>query len=145
MSCMISSLLAIALLYTFPFFDISLFFVRRRCLPLSSRQICINLAPKLMCVFVIKKTYPKDHKDIGLLRLRSFTIGKQILDNDITSPDFKDKLTTIFKNMEPLVGYYSPGSWQLGRAHGIWSLGGPSLAGGVLLGRCHIQLSKLLT
>ncbi|KAI5778722.1 hypothetical protein EDC01DRAFT_331547 [Geopyxis carbonaria] len=51
------------------------------------------------------KTYPKDHKDIELLRLRSFTIGKQIPDNDVTSPDFKDKLTAIFKNMEPLITY----------------------------------------
>jgi len=51
------------------------------------------------------KNYRKDHEDIELLRLRSFTIGKRISDDDVTSPDFLVKVRNIFKRLEPLITY----------------------------------------
>ena len=49
------------------------------------------------------QNYPKDHKDIELLRLKSFTIGKTFTDEQVVSPDFSDRVLATFKRMEPLV------------------------------------------
>jgi len=51
------------------------------------------------------KNYPKDHKDIELLRLRSYTIGKRLADEQVLSSDFLEQLTGIFKKIEPLITY----------------------------------------
>lgn len=49
------------------------------------------------------KNYSKDHKDIELLRLKSFTISKPLADKDVLSPGFLDMVVDVFKHMEPLV------------------------------------------
>lgn len=51
------------------------------------------------------KNYSKDHKDIDLLRLKSFTISKKFTDKEVLSSDFSDKVTNTFKHMEPLITY----------------------------------------
>lgn len=49
------------------------------------------------------QNYPKDHKDIELLRLKSFTVGKAFTDAEVVSSDFSDRVLAAFKHMEPLV------------------------------------------
>ena len=49
------------------------------------------------------QNYPKDHKDIELLRLKSFTVSKPFTDEQVVSPDFSDSVLATFKRMEPLV------------------------------------------
>ncbi|KAI5846204.1 hypothetical protein BZA05DRAFT_476299 [Tricharina praecox] len=51
------------------------------------------------------KNYPKDHKDIALLRLKSFTVSKTLDDKDVLSPEFLNRVLDMFKNMEPLITY----------------------------------------
>ncbi|KAK6533257.1 hypothetical protein TWF694_002210 [Orbilia ellipsospora] len=51
------------------------------------------------------KGYDKDHPDIELLRLKSYTIGKRITDDEILLPNSLDFLVDIIRVMEPFVRY----------------------------------------
>ncbi|KAJ5502688.1 Conserved hypothetical protein CHP02453 [Penicillium fimorum] len=51
------------------------------------------------------KGYEADNKNIKLLRLRSFTIGKPIADNELTGDDAQEKITALVGIMEPFVTY----------------------------------------
>jgi hypothetical protein len=55
------------------------------------------------------QNYSKDHKDIELLRLKSFTISKPFTDKDVLSPEFLDAVANVFKHMEPLVSEVDTG------------------------------------
>ncbi|KAH7161363.1 hypothetical protein EDB81DRAFT_343428 [Dactylonectria macrodidyma] len=46
--------------------------------------------------------YPRDHPDIELLRLKTFTVGKKIDDSIFTSEDAQEKIAQILR---PLVGF----------------------------------------
>ncbi|KAJ5969136.1 Conserved hypothetical protein CHP02453 [Penicillium viridicatum] len=49
------------------------------------------------------KGYEADNKNIKLLRLRSFTIGKPIPDDELTGDDAQEKIATLVGVMEPFV------------------------------------------
>lgn len=53
------------------------------------------------------KTKPKgfdaDHKDILLLRLRSFTIGRKLTDEEVLGPHFLERVAELFRIMCPFV------------------------------------------
>ncbi|KAI5851277.1 hypothetical protein DFP73DRAFT_536599 [Morchella snyderi] len=51
------------------------------------------------------KNYSKDHREIELLRLRSYTLGKRLSDEEVTGDDVVQTITRIFKNMEPFISY----------------------------------------
>ncbi|CAI7628779.1 unnamed protein product [Penicillium discolor] len=51
------------------------------------------------------KGYEADNKNIKLLRLRSFTIGKPISDDELTGDDAQEKIATLVGVMEPFVTY----------------------------------------
>ncbi|KAJ5824841.1 Conserved hypothetical protein CHP02453 [Penicillium robsamsonii] len=51
------------------------------------------------------KGYEADNKNIKLLRLRSFTIGKPIADDELTGDDAQEKITALVRIMEPFVTY----------------------------------------
>ncbi|KGO68112.1 Conserved hypothetical protein CHP02453 [Penicillium italicum] len=51
------------------------------------------------------KGYEADNKNIKLLRLRSFTIGKPISDDEITGDDAQEKIAALVGVMEPFVTY----------------------------------------
>lgn len=54
------------------------------------------------------QNYPKDHKDIELLRLRSYTLGKRLTDEEVTGDDAVQRIASIFEKMEPFVSLSSP-------------------------------------
>lgn len=47
--------------------------------------------------------YDADNENIKLLRLRSFTIGKPIADEDLTGDDAQEKIISLIEIMEPFV------------------------------------------
>ncbi|TFK31899.1 hypothetical protein BDQ12DRAFT_739703 [Crucibulum laeve] len=53
------------------------------------------------------KTAPKgvnkDHRDIDLLKCRSFAVVHRFIDSEVLDPDFKDNLASVAKVMQPLV------------------------------------------
>ncbi|CRL18181.1 Conserved hypothetical protein CHP02453 [Penicillium camemberti] len=51
------------------------------------------------------KGYEADNTNIKLLRLRSFTIGKPIPDDELTGEDAQEKIATLVGVMEPFVTY----------------------------------------
>ena len=51
----------------------------------------------------LEQGYPKDHVDIKLLRLKSFTVEKELKDEDVTSSKIIDIIVDLFSKMEPLV------------------------------------------
>ncbi|CAI7650144.1 unnamed protein product [Penicillium glandicola] len=51
------------------------------------------------------KGYEADNENIKLLRLRSFTIGKPITDNELTGDDAQEKIAALVGVMEPFVTY----------------------------------------
>ncbi|KAJ5571401.1 hypothetical protein N7535_005061 [Penicillium sp. DV-2018c] len=51
------------------------------------------------------KGYDADNKNIKLLRLRSFTIGKPISDEELTGGDAQERITALIGVMEPFVTY----------------------------------------
>ncbi|QQK44382.1 TIGR02453 family protein [Penicillium digitatum] len=51
------------------------------------------------------KGYEADNKNIKLLRLRSFTIGKPISDEELTGDDAQEKIAALVGVMEPFVTY----------------------------------------
>ena len=60
------------------------------------RQVGVTLKTK-------PKGYDGDHKDIFLLRLRSFVIGRKLTDAEVTSSDFVDRLAGLLDIMRPYV------------------------------------------
>ncbi|KAA8643446.1 DUF2461 domain-containing protein [Aspergillus tanneri] len=51
------------------------------------------------------KGYDVDNENIQLLRLRSFTIGKPLMDGELLSPNAQDKIVALIGIMEPFVTY----------------------------------------
>jgi len=47
--------------------------------------------------------YEADHRDIDLLRLKSFTIGRSLHEDEITKPDFMSRIVELMTVMEPFV------------------------------------------
>ncbi|KAI9005569.1 hypothetical protein DFJ74DRAFT_625427 [Hyaloraphidium curvatum] len=47
--------------------------------------------------------YPKDHKDIELLRLKSFTVGKKFKDSEVAAPGFADEVIRVCGTMSRLI------------------------------------------
>ncbi|KAH9846643.1 hypothetical protein C2E23DRAFT_948867 [Lenzites betulinus] len=52
---------------------------------------------------VAPKGVPKTHKDIDLLKCRSFAVVHKFTDKQVLSPDFKDELARVALVMRPLV------------------------------------------
>ncbi len=61
-----------------------------------SREHALKTAPK---------GYPKDHPDIELLKLNSFIVWKNVSDKDILEPKSIKSLTTLGKEMKPLMDF----------------------------------------
>ncbi|KAF8472665.1 hypothetical protein BDZ91DRAFT_715557 [Kalaharituber pfeilii] len=51
------------------------------------------------------KGYPRDHPELELLRLRSFTVGLPLTDEAVKSNDFLEHIVDIFTKVEPLITY----------------------------------------
>jgi len=49
--------------------------------------------------------FPKDHKDIALLRLKSYTVGKNLSDKDILSSNMFDKTVLMMQEIKKLNDY----------------------------------------
>jgi uncharacterized protein (TIGR02453 family) len=49
--------------------------------------------------------YPKDHPDIGLLRMKQFIATHQLADKAVLSEDLVQHVLTVFKAMKPFVTY----------------------------------------
>ena len=47
--------------------------------------------------------YPPDHKDILLLRLRSFTLGKKLSDEEVVGPEGINRIAELISRIEPFV------------------------------------------
>ncbi len=47
--------------------------------------------------------YDHDHKDIELLRLRNFTMGKRLADNEIVGSAGLDRVAELIRSMVPFV------------------------------------------
>lgn len=47
--------------------------------------------------------YDKDHPDIALLRLRNFTLGRKLSDEEVVAPDFAEKLKDLMGVLHPFV------------------------------------------
>ncbi|KAB8231873.1 DUF2461 domain-containing protein [Aspergillus alliaceus] len=54
------------------------------------------------------KGYDLDNENIQLLRLRSFTIGRPLADEELMSPKAQDKITALIGIMEPFVSQSIP-------------------------------------
>ncbi|KAH9875014.1 hypothetical protein J1614_004502 [Plenodomus biglobosus] len=51
------------------------------------------------------KDYAHDHKDIELLRLRSFTMGTKLLDHEILGPEGLDRIAKLILSLVPFISY----------------------------------------
>ncbi|KAH9864847.1 hypothetical protein IAQ61_008792 [Plenodomus lingam] len=51
------------------------------------------------------KDYAHDHKDIELLRLRSFTIGTKLADHEVVGPGGLDRIAELVRLMVPFISY----------------------------------------
>ncbi len=60
------------------------------------RSIALKTAPK---------GYAKDDPAIGFLRLKSFTVSRQLSDEEVSSTDFSDRLMDLFEAQYPLHRY----------------------------------------
>ncbi|KAF2149602.1 hypothetical protein K461DRAFT_231011 [Myriangium duriaei CBS 260.36] len=49
--------------------------------------------------------YDKDHPDIALLRLRNFTIGRKLNDDEVSSTGFMERVLELASVMKPFVSY----------------------------------------
>lgn len=64
----------------------------------SNKESALKTAPK---------GWDKEHKDIKLLRLRSFTIGRKIMDDDVVDEEnFMKKLEGWITSMKPFVRFF---------------------------------------
>lgn len=52
----------------------------------------------------LSQGFDADHRDIELLKLRNFTVGKKIPDSVFTADDSQDQIADIIR---PMVGYVS--------------------------------------
>ena len=50
------------------------------------------------------KGYEKDHPEIELLKLRNFTMGRQLTDEEVTSTRFAERLADLLGVFKPFVG-----------------------------------------
>ncbi|KAF8179846.1 hypothetical protein BJ912DRAFT_1023821 [Pholiota molesta] len=55
---------------------------------------------------VAPKGVSKDHKDIDLLKCRSFVVMHKFTDSEVLSPDFKETVASVARVMQPLVHWY---------------------------------------
>ncbi|KAF8428370.1 hypothetical protein EV426DRAFT_587613 [Tirmania nivea] len=51
------------------------------------------------------KGFPKDHPEIALLRLRSFTVGRHLTDDEVSNSGFLNKAVDLLSGIEPLITY----------------------------------------
>ncbi|KAJ9663128.1 hypothetical protein H2201_005799 [Coniosporium apollinis] len=51
------------------------------------------------------KDYDADHEDIELLRLRNFTIGRKLKDEEVIGPNGLEHLTKLIQTMVPFISY----------------------------------------
>ena len=51
------------------------------------------------------KDYEVTHPDIELLKLRNFTIGAKISDEDVTGKDILQKMTDLMTDLEPFITF----------------------------------------
>ena len=56
---------------------------------------------------LFSQDYDADHPDIDLLRLRNYTIGKKLKDEEIIGPQGLTRLTELIGAMVPFVSYGS--------------------------------------
>lgn len=47
--------------------------------------------------------FPKDHPEISLLRLRSFTVGRHLTDDEVSNSGFLHQAVDLLSKIEPLV------------------------------------------
>ncbi|KDR66464.1 hypothetical protein GALMADRAFT_80905, partial [Galerina marginata CBS 339.88] len=52
------------------------------------------------------KGVAKDHKDIDLLKCRSFVVVHRFLQSEVLDPDFKDNIAKVLRVMQPFVHWY---------------------------------------
>lgn len=50
--------------------------------------------------------FTMDHKDIDLLRLRSFTLGKKLSDEAVVGPKGMDRIAELIACIEPFVSKF---------------------------------------
>ena len=51
------------------------------------------------------KGYPSDHKNIELLKLKSYLVVNEATDKLVLSTDFQNHVINVFKTMKPLNDY----------------------------------------
>lgn len=51
------------------------------------------------------KGFPKDHPEIALLRLRSFTVGRHLTDDEVSNSSFLHQAIDLLSKIEPLITY----------------------------------------
>ncbi|KAK6508066.1 hypothetical protein TWF506_010174 [Arthrobotrys conoides] len=51
------------------------------------------------------KGYDKEHDDIDLLRLKSYTVGKRIKDSEVLLPNSMEFIVDVFRALEPFITY----------------------------------------
>ena len=52
-----------------------------------------------------KQGYEADHKDIKLLRLKNFTLGRKLEDSEITAADSLQRIADFIGSMAPFVRF----------------------------------------
>ena len=52
--------------------------------------------------------FDAEHKDIDLLRLRNYTIGRKLADEEVTDPKALERIAHLVSCMLPLVSNFSP-------------------------------------
>jgi len=57
---------------------------------------------------IVEQGYTADHKDIDLLRLRSFTIGRSLSEEEVTKPNFMARVAQLMEIMSPFVSEQYP-------------------------------------
>ncbi|KAF8802009.1 hypothetical protein BYT27DRAFT_7197467 [Phlegmacium glaucopus] len=68
--------------------------------PEGERQNIFGMEDELK---VAPKGIGKDHKDIDLLKCRSFAVIHRFTDSEVLAPDFKEKVALVAKVMQPFV------------------------------------------
>ncbi|KAF3078164.1 hypothetical protein TWF569_003342 [Orbilia oligospora] len=51
------------------------------------------------------KGYDREHDDIDLLRLKSYTVGKRIKDSEVLLPNSMEFIVDVFRALEPFITY----------------------------------------
>jgi uncharacterized protein (TIGR02453 family) len=68
--------------------------------PQGERQNIFGMDDELK---VAPKGFAKDHKDIDLLKCRSFAVIHRFTDSEVLAPDFKEKVAVVARIMQPFV------------------------------------------